>query len=56
MNEMMKAAGTALVGAAMTFAANALSLSGRVEALEQGQARIETMVQTILTRELKAAQ
>lgn len=45
---MSKAAITALVGAAIGWGANALTLAGRVGAIEQGQARIESRLDQLI--------
>lgn len=42
------AAVSALIGVAIGWGANALTLSGRVHAIEQGQLRIELLLHTVL--------
>lgn len=49
---VLKVAVSALLGAGIGWAANALTLSGRVDAIERGQARIEAQLDRLI--ELKA--
>lgn len=46
------AVGTTAVGILIGWGANALTLSGRVAAIEAAQARMERMVYTLVQREL----
>ena len=43
-----KAAAAALIGAAIGWGGNALTMGGRVEAIEKGQARIEGLIVTLI--------
>ncbi|KAI3416763.1 hypothetical protein GPALN_004244 [Globodera pallida] len=52
--KLLQAVVSGMAGAAIGWGAQALTLTGRVSAIEQGQARIETMVQALLRQELRA--
>lgn len=54
--DMLRAAVGVLVGAGIGWAANALTLAGRVEAIEQGQARIEQRLDLLITKKEQHAQ
>lgn len=54
MNELATKAGLAVLGVALGWAGNALTLQGRVAAIEAGQARIEQQV-TLLVAQLAGA-
>lgn len=45
---VLKVAVSALLGAGIGWAANALTLAGRVDAIERGQARIEAQLDRLV--------
>ena len=47
---LIKAGGAAVLGAAVGWGATALTLTGRVEAIEKGQARMESQQQAIMDK------
>lgn len=49
LDNLYKAAGTALIGAAIGWGANGLTLGGRVSAIEQALARIEQRLDRVTT-------
>lgn len=55
LNKALAAAGAGAVGVIIGWGANALTLGGRVAAIESAQARIESMVYQLLQRPPAAA-
>lgn len=45
---ILKVGGAAVFGAVVGWGGNALTMGGRVDAIEKGQARIETLVLTLI--------
>lgn len=50
--KIASAALSALIGCGIGWGANALTLAGRVDAIEAGQARIEVLLHTVLKAKL----
>lgn len=51
---LMRAAVSALLGAGIGWAANAMTLAGRVDAIERGQARIEAQIDRLIDLKTQA--